>query len=299
MSGRGNRIRPPRLIANVVTRCGTSDPGFIRLRRGLQTVGATAATWATVSAAASLGTVVSVALTVYLVQVALWAAAAFLAVEIFLSFALRAWSVRAGSLAAGGALTTFVASGGHFSVDRPADAARRSILVLDGLGADVAAAAAFATNPAYAASAPNTLHTSLDRVIACRRAVDEQLSALIPHVDGNVPIDELRVTLHSTSWPKPRESPPTRPHSTRSRTRFDSSVPTSTNRRSERRRVPDDCGCRRRRIDGPASTDRRPARGLGGARPCLTNVHCLSERLRSCRPASNNEAPVAPYAKCP
>ena len=54
MSGRGNRIRPPHLIVDFVTRCGAYDPGFIRLRRGLQTVGAAAATWATVSAVASL-----------------------------------------------------------------------------------------------------------------------------------------------------------------------------------------------------------------------------------------------------
>ena len=173
---------------------------------------------------ASVVAVVSVALTVYLVRVALWAAAAFLVVEIFLSFALRAWSVRAGSLAAIGALTTFVASGGHISVDRivwfmaastigfawlaiwqrvivpdrPAHVARRSILVLGRLAADVVAAAALATNPANAAYAPNTLRTSLERVIACRRTVDDQLAALIPHVDGNVPIEELRVMLYST-----------------------------------------------------------------------------------------------------
>ena len=264
MSGRDIRVRPPRLIAYVETHCSAVDPGFVRTRRGLQCVGACAATWITVSAITSLNgipsifrialfgagtclfgalliadprprdrirtsgwasiiTAVAVGLTVYLGEIAVWAVAAFLVTQMFLSFTLRAWSVRAGSLAAIGGLTTFVVSGGHITTDRivwfitastigfawltiwqrvilpdrPANSARRALHVLDQLAADVVARAALSTNPENAAPLPTALRNSLTRVTACRKMVDAQLAVLSPDVVQVAPVDELRVTIYS------------------------------------------------------------------------------------------------------
>lgn len=244
-------------MVELVTRYGAIDPGFVRMRRSLQCVGAAAATWSSAFAVMSVAGVgepfrialfgagtclfgalmindprpsdrvrtfglaavvamAAVALTVYLGRVGVWAAAVFLVVLMFLSFALRAWSVRAGSLAGIGALTTFVASGGHISLDRmgwfmmastvgfawlvvwqrvllpdrPVEATVRAVDVFDRLAADVVSRAESATNP-------KALHASLERVISCRRGIDAQLSALIPHGARDPRIDELRVMLYS------------------------------------------------------------------------------------------------------
>lgn len=242
----------------------TVDPGFVRTRRGLQCVGASAAAWSTIFAVttsvgvpsgfrialfgagtclfgalmvtdprpsdrvrtfgwASVVAAVAVAVTVYLGQVGVWAAAVFLVVQMFLSFALRARSVRAGSLAGIGALTTFVASGGHIATDaigwfmmastvgfawlavwqcvilpgRPADAAKRAIDVFDRLAADVIACTALATDPSTLGSTSKALRTSLERVISCRRSIDDQLAAFASHGVRDIRIDDLRVTLYS------------------------------------------------------------------------------------------------------
>jgi hypothetical protein len=68
--------------------------------------------WASVVAAAAI------VVTVELSRTAVWAAAAFLVFQMFLSYALRSWSVRAGNLAVIGALTTFLAGAGHITSDR-------------------------------------------------------------------------------------------------------------------------------------------------------------------------------------
>ena len=54
---------------------------------------------------ASVVSAVAVVVTVELSQTAVWAAAAFLVLQMFLSYALRSWSPRAGTLAVIGALT--------------------------------------------------------------------------------------------------------------------------------------------------------------------------------------------------
>lgn len=264
MSVRPEGMQPSGLVADVVTRYGAVDPGFVRMRRSLQCVGAAAATWSFVFAVTSgagvgepfrialfgAGTclfgalmindprpsdrvrtfgwaavvaVVAVVLTVYLGQVGVWAAAVFLVVQMFLSFALRAWSVRAGSLAGIGALTTFVASGGHISVDRmgwftlastvgfawlalwqrvllsdrPCHAIQRGVRTLDRLAADVVACAGLPTTPGNLKRSRKGLHASLERVISCRRGIDAQLSALVLHGVRNPRIDDLRATLYS------------------------------------------------------------------------------------------------------
>jgi hypothetical protein len=61
---------------------------------------------------------VAVVVTINVRQIAVWAVAALLVLLMFLSFALRSRSPRAGSLAAIGALTTLMASAGHITMDR-------------------------------------------------------------------------------------------------------------------------------------------------------------------------------------
>ncbi len=67
---------------------------------------------------ASVVSAVAVVVTVELSQTAVWAAAAFLVLQMFLSYALRPWIPRAGNLAVIGALTTFVAGAGHITSNR-------------------------------------------------------------------------------------------------------------------------------------------------------------------------------------
>ena len=68
--------------------------------------------WASVVAA------VAIVVTVELSRTAVWAAVAFPVLQMFLSYALRSWSLRAGNLAVIGALITFLAGAGHITSDR-------------------------------------------------------------------------------------------------------------------------------------------------------------------------------------
>jgi len=68
--------------------------------------------WATVVSA------VAIVVTVELSRTAIWAAVAFLVLQMFLSYALRSRSLRAGNLAAIGALITFLAGAGHITSER-------------------------------------------------------------------------------------------------------------------------------------------------------------------------------------
>ena len=67
---------------------------------------------------ASVVSAVAIVVTVELSRIAVWAAAAFLVVQMFLSYALRPWSSRAGDLAVIGALITFLTGAGRLS-ERP------------------------------------------------------------------------------------------------------------------------------------------------------------------------------------
>ncbi len=68
--------------------------------------------WAAVVAA------VAIVVTVELSRTAVWAAVAFLVLQMFLSYALRSWSLRAGNIAVIGALITFLAGAMHVTSDR-------------------------------------------------------------------------------------------------------------------------------------------------------------------------------------
>jgi hypothetical protein len=66
---------------------------------------------------ASVVSAVAIVVTVELSRIAVWAAVAFLVPQMFLSYALRPWSPRAGNLAVIAALITFLAGAGHITSD--------------------------------------------------------------------------------------------------------------------------------------------------------------------------------------
>ena len=68
--------------------------------------------WASIVAAAAI------VVTVELSRAAVWAAVAFLVLQMFLSYALRPWSLRAGNLAVIGALITFLAGAMVITTDQ-------------------------------------------------------------------------------------------------------------------------------------------------------------------------------------
>jgi uncharacterized membrane protein YccC len=73
---------------------------------------------------AAVVSAVAVVVTVELSRTAVWAAAAFLILQMFLSYALSSWSPRAGNLAVIGALTTFLAGAGHLFSQNDVDQLR-------------------------------------------------------------------------------------------------------------------------------------------------------------------------------
>lgn len=105
-------------MGGVAARMEMVDPGFVRTRRGARTACATIFSWATLTAVTvvfgvaeplpialfgagacffgALLITVAVVITVELRQTAVWAAAAFLILQVFLSYALRSWRPRAG-----------------------------------------------------------------------------------------------------------------------------------------------------------------------------------------------------------
>lgn len=255
-------------MPSVAARCEVTDPGFVRTRHGVQTVGASAATWATMIVATSVAGIadpfritlfgagtclfgallvtdpqpsdrvrtfgwasvvvaVTTTVTVYLGQITNWNAAVFLVLLMFLSFALRSWSVLAGSLAGIGVFAVVMTSAGHISLDRigwfvtastvgfawlaiwqgwivrdrPADSVRRSVYAFCRCAADLVAQAALTTDPANrlraSHQAPKALRDSLGRVASCRRVIDNELAAVALHASRPQSIDQLRVTLHS------------------------------------------------------------------------------------------------------
>jgi uncharacterized membrane protein YgaE (UPF0421/DUF939 family) len=178
--------------------------------------------WATVV------TALAVVATVYLSRTGVWAAAAFLLLMMFLSFALRSRSTRAGNLAAIGALTAFSAGAGHITADRigwfviastvgfawlaiwqllilpdyPVRSLKRSVHVIRRQAADVVANVVDVVKQANDGNSPNragrALRPSLDRVRSCRTVIDNQLTGgLAPNGFGQHDVEQLRVTLYT------------------------------------------------------------------------------------------------------
>ena len=177
--------------------------------------------WASVVAA------VAVVVTVLLSQTAVWAAAALLVVQMFLSYALRPWSPRAGNLAVIGALTTFLAGAGHIITDRigwfvlastigfawlvaseylilPDDPLRsltQSVQAFRRREADAVANTVTVLRSAQDGNAPHrgrkALRRSLDQVERCRALIESQFSGAVLHGAGVNDIEALRVALYS------------------------------------------------------------------------------------------------------
>ena len=175
--------------------------------------------WASVVAA------VAIVVTVELSRTAVWAAVAFLVLQMFLSYALRSWSLRAGNLAVIGALTTFLAGAGHIMSDRigwfvlastvgfawvtvsefiilpdhPLRSLRRSVDVFCRSAGDAVAGAVDTLSTTCDGNASDraarALRRSLDRVMRCRTAIESQVSgALLPL--GQHDVEQLRVALY-------------------------------------------------------------------------------------------------------
>ena len=175
---------------------------------------------------ASVVSAVAVVVTVELSQTAVWAAAAFLVLQMFLSYALRSWSPRAGTLAVIGALVTFLAGAGHFTSDRigwfvlastvgyawlslseyvilpddPVRSLKRSVAAFCRRAGnavtkivDTLSSTRDGNTPGRAAKA---LRRSLDRVRRCRTAIESQLSGAVLHGIGQHDVEQLRVALY-------------------------------------------------------------------------------------------------------
>jgi hypothetical protein len=175
---------------------------------------------------AAVVSAVAIVVTVELSRTAVWAAVAFLVLQMFLSYALRSWSLRAGNLAVIGALTTFLAGAGHITSDRigwfvlastvgfawvtvsqyvilpddPLRSLKRSVDVFcrsagEGVGSvvDTLTTACEANAPDGAAKA---LRRSLDRVTRCRTAIENQVSGALSPGIGPHDVEQLRVALY-------------------------------------------------------------------------------------------------------
>jgi hypothetical protein len=151
---------------------------------------------------ASVVSAVAVVVTVELSQSAVWAAAALLVLQMFLSYALRPWSPRAGNLAVIGALTTYLAGAGHITSDRigwfvlastvgfaclaaseyvilpddPLRSLQRSVAAFCRRAGDAVGTVADTLNSTRDGNPPEgastALRRSLDRVRRCRTAIE-------------------------------------------------------------------------------------------------------------------------------
>ena len=174
---------------------------------------------------ASVVSAVAIVVTVELSRTAVWAAAAFLVLQMFLSYALRPWSPRAGNLAVIGALITFLAGAGRitsdhigwfvlastvgfawatvsdyvFLPDDPVRTLKRSVHVFCRTAGDAVASVVDTLTTARDGNAPDravkALRRSLDRVMRCRTAIESQLSGALPGF-GQHDVEQLGVALY-------------------------------------------------------------------------------------------------------
>jgi uncharacterized membrane protein YccC len=175
---------------------------------------------------ASVVSAVAIVVTVELSRTAVWAAVAFLVLQMFLSYALRPWSPRAGNLAVIGALTTFLAGAGHITSDRigwfvlastvgfawatiseyaflpdnPVRTLKRSVYVFCRSAGDAVFSVVDTLTITCDGNAPDgaarALRRSIHRVMRCRTAIESQVSgALLPGF-GQHDVEQLRVALY-------------------------------------------------------------------------------------------------------
>ena len=173
---------------------------------------------------ASVVAALAIAVTVELNRTAVWAAASFLVVLMFLSYAVRSWSLRAGDIAVIGALITFLTGAMHITTDRvwwfvlastvgfawvtvseylilpdnPVRSLKRSIDVFCWAAGDAVTVAADILTAGRDRSARPTkaLRRRLDRVRRCRKAIEVRLSGALPTGFGPLDVEQLRVALY-------------------------------------------------------------------------------------------------------
>jgi hypothetical protein len=175
---------------------------------------------------ASVVSAVAIVVTVELSRTAVWAAVAFLVLQMFLSYALRSWSLRAGNLAVIGALITFLAGAGHITSDRigwfvlastvgfawvtvseyvilpddPVRSLKRSVDVFCRSAGDAVASVVDTLTTTCAGNAPDRAakahRRSLGRVMRCRTAIESQVSGAVLPGFGQHDVEQLRVALY-------------------------------------------------------------------------------------------------------
>jgi len=177
-------------------------------------------------ALASVVSAVAIVVTVELGRTAVWAAAAFLVLQMFLSYALRSWSLRAGNLAVIGALITFLAGAGRITSDQigwfvlastvgfawvtvseyvllpddPVRTLKRSVDVFCRIAGDAVAAVVNTMNTSCDGNSPDraakALRRHIHRVTKCGTAIESQVSGALPPGFEQHDVEELRVALY-------------------------------------------------------------------------------------------------------
>ncbi len=175
---------------------------------------------------ASMVSAAAIVITVELSRATVWAAAAFLVVQMFLSYALRSWSLRAGNLAVIGALITFLAGAGRITSDRigwfvlastvgfawatiaeyvllpdnPRRTLNRSVYIFCRSAGDVVASVVDTLRVARDGMAPDhaskALCRKIQRVTQCRTAIESQLTGALPPGFRQHDVEQLRVALY-------------------------------------------------------------------------------------------------------
>jgi hypothetical protein len=175
---------------------------------------------------ASVVSAVAIVATVELSRIAVWAAVAFLILQMFLSYALRPWSLRAGNLAVIGALITFLAGAGRITSDRigwfvlasavgfawvtvsefvilpddPVRTLKRSVDVFCRSAGYAVTSVVDALTTTCDGNAPHraakSLRRSLDRVMRCRTVIASQVSVDLLPGFGPHDVEQLRVALY-------------------------------------------------------------------------------------------------------
>src|SRR6476620_2450574 len=169
---------------------------------------------------AAVVSAVAIVVTAELSRTAVWAAVALLVLQMFLSYALRSWSLRAGNLAVIGALITFLAGAGLITSNRivwfvlastvgfawvtvseyvilpddPVRSLKRSGDVFCRSAGDAVASVVDTLTTTCDGNAPDhaakALRRSLDRVMRCRTAIESQVSGA---GFGRHDVEQLRV----------------------------------------------------------------------------------------------------------
>ncbi|WP_123028484.1 FUSC family protein [Mycolicibacterium stellerae] len=176
--------------------------------------------WAAVVAA------VAIVATVALARHAVWAAAAFLVLLMFSSYALRSWSPRVASLALMGAITVYVTGAGYITIGRigwfvvalvvgfawlalweavilpddPLQSLNSSVQAFSRRAADAVAGivdALAAARDGAPSDDGKALRRHLDRAGKCRTAIEGQFPGVVVRGLRHNDVDRLRVALHS------------------------------------------------------------------------------------------------------